>query len=58
VQSRASTLGTRQVVSLEVAKFRTRSLPPERRSDDLAVAISIRIPAWLMQMSLFNEFGC
>jgi len=40
VQSRASTLGTRQVVSLEVAKFRTRSLPPERRSDVLAVAIS------------------
>ena len=43
VQSRASTLGTRQVVSLEVAKFRTRSLPPERCNDDLAAATHIRI---------------
>lgn len=55
VQSRASTLGARQVGSLKVAKFRTRSLPPERRNGVLAVATSIKIPAWLMQMSLFNR---
>ena len=54
VQSRASTLGTRQVVSLKVAKFRTRSLTPERCSDALAVATSTNIPIWLMQMSLVN----
>ena len=43
-------------MSLEVAKFRTRSLPPERRNGVLADSqASVKIPAWRMQMSLFNR---
>ena len=58
VQSRASTLGTRQVVSLEVAKFRTRSLPPERRIDVLAVAVGSNIQCGSRKCLWSIEFRC